>query len=278
MLATRIVSALVLGAIVLAALFFLSPTGWALFSVLILLISGWEWGGFAGLATTGRAAMALTLGALCWAAAVWTGLSTGAPVAGRSTMFYGVAAVFWLVASPLWLARAPVRSVPLVIAACYIVMVPTYVAFVELPRFGPHVFLLIGAVVWIADVAAYFTGRRFGQRKLAPSISPGKSWEGVWGALAAVALYAVVAAGPLRTAVGATPASTPTLLMIFAALALTGLAVVGDLFESTLKRQAGVKDSGRIMPGHGGILDRIDAMLPVLPLAMLGILALRTLQ
>ena len=278
MLATRIVSALVLGAIVLGALFFLPPTGWALFSVLILFIAGWEWGGFAGLGRAGRAALALTVGALCWAAAVWTGLAIGAPVTERTAVFYGAAVVFWLIAAPLWLALAPVRSTPLIIAACYIALVPTYVAFVELPLFGPQVFLLIGAIVWIADVAAYFSGRRFGRHKLAPTISPGKSWEGVWGALAAVAIYAVVIVGPLRNAVGAAQGSTPTVFIVLAALALTGFAVLGDLFESALKRQAGVKDSGRIMPGHGGILDRIDAILPVLPLATLGLLALRNIR
>ncbi len=116
---------------------------------------------------------------------------------------------------------------------------------------------------WVSDTAAYFIGRRFGKRKLAPSISPGKTWEGVAGALAAVGLYALAWAslgGPMNAA----PA---WILPVLLGLAVAGM--IGDLFESLIKRQAGVKDSGKLLPGHGGILDRIDAPLAMLPLAVL---------
>ena len=132
--------------------------------------------------------------------------------------------------------------------------------------------LSVLVIVWLADTGAYFAGRAFGRRKLAPSISPGKSWEGAIGGWLLVLL---VAAGVLASGLQA-----PTLVSHFAgthglalgALALTVLvafSVVGDLFESQLKRQAGVKDSSALLPGHGGVLDRIDALLPVLPLALL---------
>ena len=125
------------------------------------------------------------------------------------------------------------------------------------------------AVVWLADTAAYFSGRKFGRRKLAPAISPNKSWEGVYGGMIAVGIYAVLvvllsplsAAGwPLRVAI------------VAVALGLAAISVVGDLFESVLKRQANVKDSGRTLPGHGGVLDRIDAQFPVLPIAAIAAL------
>ena len=123
------------------------------------------------------------------------------------------------------------------------------------------------AVVWIADTAAYFAGRAFGRHKLAPSISPGKTWEGVYGALLATAVYAVflLRFAPDRMALSAAAVAA----WIAGLLALTALSIVGDLFESMLKRQRGVKDSGKLLPGHGGVLDRIDALLAAMPAAAL---------
>jgi len=124
--------------------------------------------------------------------------------------------------------------------------------------------------VWIADTAAYFSGRAFGRRKLAPQVSPGKTWEGVYGGLAAVGLYAL-ALVPLAAEGGFKGVVAPlsVIVWIALALALAALSVVGDLCESLLKRQAGVKDSGRLLPGHGGVLDRIDALLAAMPAAAL---------
>ena len=125
------------------------------------------------------------------------------------------------------------------------------------------------AVVWIADTAAYFTGRKFGRRKLAPSISPNKSWEGVWGGMAAVALYALLLhsrSRRRRVTAGREAWCTAFAFVLFVVL-LGAVSVVGDLYESMLKRQAGVKDSGSLLPGHGGVLDRIDALLSAMPLA-----------
>ncbi len=122
----------------------------------------------------------------------------------------------------------------------------------------------------IADTAAYFAGRAFGRRKLAPTISPGKTWEGVYGALLATAVYTLVLLLLAPEAIHAGPLSPPALFgWVGLVLSLTGLSVVGDLFKSLLKRQRGVKDSGRILPGHGGVIDRIDALLAVMPPAAL---------
>ena len=122
------------------------------------------------------------------------------------------------------------------------------------------------AIVWIADTAAYFAGRRFGRHKLAPQISPGKTWEGAYGAMFAVVAYALLLL-PLASSAQSAPAvdaASVTLWVLFA-IALTALSIVGDLHESLLKRRAGVKDSGALLPGHGGVLDRTDALLAAMP-------------
>ena len=125
-------------------------------------------------------------------------------------------------------------------------------------RVAPAFLLGVMAVVWIADTAAYFAGRRFGRHKLAPTISPGKTWEGVAGAFCALALYA----GALSMLVG-----MPLLSLGLMVSGLLYLSVLGDLFESWIKRVSGMKDSGNILPGHGGVLDRIDALTSTLPIA-----------
>lgn len=270
MLRTRILSAIVMAIVVIAALVGLPPLGWALFALAILTVAAWEWGGFARLDGAARGLWTIALAGCCVAAGAWSGLFTGEPVAGRSSALYLVAAAFWLVGATLWLARNPPRpGVAIVLASALLTLVPAFLAVLELRLRGVVVFLLIGGIVWTADVAAYFTGRALGRRKLAPSISPGKTWEGVAGALVAVALYTALCAGLYASAADIPPLAW---LMIPAALVLGVASIVGDLFESALKRQAGLKDSGRILPGHGGVLDRIDALVPVLPLAMLGTL------
>ncbi len=146
----------------------------------------------------------------------------------------------------------------------WLLIVPTWLALVRLQAM-PWVLLAVLGVVWIADSAAYFAGRTWGRRKLAPLISPGKTWEGVAGAAVAVAVYhALVWYFGLR--------SVTLEIGVAAALlvaCLLPLSILGDLFESWIKRQAGVKDSGTLLPGHGGVLDRIDALTSTLPLAAL---------
>jgi phosphatidate cytidylyltransferase len=163
-------------------------------------------------------------------------------------------------------------------ALAFVLLAAAWIATMHLLDVGALYLLSVLAIVWLADIAAYFSGRRWGRRKLAPAISPGKTWAGVWGAVAAVLALALV----LNAVASGVPAFSTMLLrelVLPAAMtllaALVGLSVFGDLFESLLKRQVGAKDSSRLLPGHGGVLDRIDAVIAVLPAAALFDLWLR---
>jgi phosphatidate cytidylyltransferase len=272
MLRLRIATAVVLAAVFLGALFGLPPLGWALFAATALAVAAYEWAGFARCAGAARLAYAFATAAAGWALAWGLGLAIGRPGALALAPVYALALAFWIAGATLWLRQsppAPARS--LVMAVGWVVLIPTFLALVHLRNIQPASLLAFMIVVWIADIAAYFAGRRFGRRKLAPQVSPGKTWEGLYGALAATAVYALVW-------IGFAPAQVPALVrdlpwsplwMLALVAALTGLSVIGDLFESAMKRQAGLKDSGSILPGHGGVLDRIDALTPVLPAAAL---------
>jgi phosphatidate cytidylyltransferase len=150
--------------------------------------------------------------------------------------------------------------------SAFVMLEGAFVAIVALQARSPWLALAAMAIVWLADTAAYFAGRRFGRRKLAPQISPGKTWEGVCGALVAVGVYALLLL-PLARRAGYAGAFTAGAIIgwIVFAIALAALSVVGDLHESLLKRRAGVKDSGAVLPGHGGVLDRTDALLAAMP-------------
>jgi phosphatidate cytidylyltransferase len=142
---------------------------------------------------------------------------------------------------------------------------------IDLRENSPQLLLGIMVLVWVADSAAYFTGRKFGKHKLAPSISPGKTWEGVLGALVGVSVYVLV----VWVLIDLSHLIMFIPMILLASWCWVGLAVMGDLFESAVKRQAGVKDSGALLPGHGGLLDRIDALTSTLPLAALALLLQR---
>jgi phosphatidate cytidylyltransferase len=154
----------------------------------------------------------------------------------------------------------------------FLTLMGCFIAIEVLFQRSPVFLVSAMAIVWVADIGAYFAGRAFGRRKLAPTISPGKSWEGVLGGWIAVIVLATVAA--LSPALSET---FPAVLQkaygwpawLFMMSLLVAASVVGDLFESLLKRRAGVKDSSNLLPGHGGVLDRIDALIPVMPLALL---------
>lgn len=269
-LAQRVTTAAVLVPVVLAALFLLPPRGWAIVSLGITAFAAHEWTRLSGVGRERTVGFIGGLVVICllllFSDAI--GFSRGWP--GRVVVVVcGVAAVFWMVAAPAWLASQwPTRSRWSAMIVGWIVLIGAWVAIVELQARSPWLVLAAMAVVWIADTAAYFTGRKFGRRKLAPSISPNKSWEGVWGGLAAVALYALLLT-PFSTEAGYV--GTRSLVIGFAfvlfVMLLGAVSIVGDLYESMLKRQAGVKDSGSLLPGHGGVLDRIDALLSAMPLA-----------
>jgi phosphatidate cytidylyltransferase len=177
---------------------------------------------------------------------------------------------FWVFAAPVRLSRHEARSggAPLAVGLLF----GCWCALYELRLLGPVPLLSSMAVIWVADIAAYFFGRALGKRKLAPSISPGKSWEGAVGGFFAVAVVGLLAAGApaLHDSLPALLVErTGPVLAVAALVAIAGLSIVGDLHESLLKREAGVKDSGWILPGHGGVLDRIDALIPTMPAALL---------
>jgi phosphatidate cytidylyltransferase len=199
------------------------------------------------------------------------------------TLGLGASLLFWVIVAPLWLRFRWRPKNALVLAATgWIVIFPTWFALiVHRPHEGePFNLLLLMALVWVADIAAYFTGRTFGRHKLAPSVSPGKTWEGVAGALLGAVIYALLCFAAIRhfgiaENVGLTSA-VPTVIAAFLILAL--LSIVGDLFESWMKRGAGLKDSSNLLPGHGGLLDRIDALTSTLPTAPFVLLAVQWLM
>lgn len=277
MLATRVLTAVVLVPLVLAALFLLPPAGWGMVSLVLIVVASAEWANLAGFREPARflfiaATFAIGGGLLL---APPAGFDRGWP-AMVVTAVCGGATLFWLFVAPPWLHyRWRPRSMLAFAGVGWLVLLGAWVAVVELQARSPWLVLAAMAIVWIADTAAYFAGRAFGRRKLAPEISPGKTWEGVYGALAAVTVYAV-ALTPLAAVVGYAGTVTPLLIVVWVAFALllTILSVAGDLFESLLKRQAGVKDSGHLLPGHGGILDRIDALLAAMPPAAVAALAI----
>lgn len=276
MLRDRVVTAVVLVGALLGALFALPAIGWTALASLLLALAAWEWAGFVHAGNARRLAYAVLTTAVGVGAASAADLATGGAGTPVLVPLYALAVAFWIAAVPFWLGRARASAPAALILACgWIVLLPTYLALVQLRNLQPVSLLLFMLVVWIADIAAYFVGRRFGRRRLAPSVSPGKTWEGLAGALAATAVYALVWIEVLR---GYAPAIIQQLAlapvwMLLLVQALAVLSVLGDLFESAMKRQAGVKDSGKLLPGHGGVLDRIDALTPVLPAAALASMA-----
>lgn len=277
MLKQRVITAVVLLAILLPALFWPSPVPFAAVIVVLIGAAAWEWGRLNGLGQAGSllcAAACLLLCALAW----YAGLP-GRPL----PVLWSVAGAAWVLAGAL-LLRAGVAGWPRIprsvrVAGGVLVLWLAWLAVAQARTIGVNFLLSVLVLVWVADICAYFAGRAFGlrftRRKLAPAISPGKSWEGVWGGMAGVLLLAVawtLADWSLQAKVPslyARMAARSWWLLPIAALFLAAMSVVGDLAESLIKRSAGVKDSSKLLPGHGGVLDRVDALLPTLPLAMM---------
>ncbi len=277
MLKQRVITALVLLAILLPALFY--PTPWPFAAVVLVLMAGaaWEWGRLNGLGTLG----AVGLGAICVALCALTWRLGW--LEQSLTPVWVVGGLLWVLGAT-WLLRAgvagwpripePVRWVVGVLALWL-----AWLAAVQARMVGVNFLLSVLALVWAADIAAYFSGRalglRFTKNKLAPAISPGKSWEGVWGGMLGVVLLALLWVSADAHWQAQVPSFYARLaqvgwwMLLPAVLFMTAMSVSGDLMESLIKRSAGVKDSSRLLPGHGGVLDRVDAMLPVLPLAMM---------
>lgn len=261
MLKQRVLTALVLVVALLGLLFAVpAPVVAAAFAV-IAALAAWEWGGLMGFTPPNRKRYAvafLVVAAVCH--------SVGAPLMPYLRL---ASALFWIGIAPFWLAGGwRLAGKPLAGGVVGIVLLlATWDSLIFLHLRGPWVMLAVLAAVWVADIAAYFSGRRWGRIKLAPAISPGKTREGAYGAMVGVVLYGLVA-GPMAGLWSAT--SGPTiLLLVLILLVITAVSILGDLFESMLKRQVGIKDSSQLLPGHGGVLDRIDSLISTLPLVAL---------
>jgi phosphatidate cytidylyltransferase len=257
MLITRLATAIVLLAACISAMLLLPNIWWTLLLLPVLLAASREWGTLAGLTRASSWGFAGTVTVI----AGLVGL-LAAQTAVAEKVIYGAGCVFWVFVAIPWLARGWQVRAPLLLSVVGLaVLLPSWLALARL-QVQPWQLLAVMGIVWIADSAAYFAGRAWGRHKLAPAISPGKTWEGAAGAGVAVAvyyfaLYRVVPEWGWWNGSGGA--------LLFASVAV--MSVVGDLFESAIKRQAGVKDSGALLPGHGGALDRIDSMTATLPLA-----------
>ena len=263
----RITTALVLAPLPILGILLL-PTPWLAAFVAAALLAGlWEWTRLAGLDAPLPRAAVLTANALMIAALAWGAGPTLMPV--KLVARLGVA--WWLVVM-LWLSRPTLaaadtpgaRAAKLLAGSLCVIPAWCAVAWLHAEPQGARWTLFAIALVWAADSGAYFAGSKFGRHKLAPAISPGKTWEGVLGGMATAMLLAVIAL-PL---LGAAWPQLPALAVLTAVTA--AVSVVGDLFESLMKRHAGMKDSGTIFPGHGGVMDRIDSLLAALPVFVVG--------
>ncbi|MBA4382883.1 MAG: phosphatidate cytidylyltransferase [Sideroxydans sp.] len=271
MLKSRVITAIVMLVLFLSALFMLPSWAWSVLVLAMVLQGASEWSRMSELTPKGAKIYWVSTLVLMVAILALDANSTPAQQTTTHLIAYLLAAVLWLVVVPPWLMMGWKVKQPLLMSLVgWMLLIPTGLAMIDLRAESPAPWILLGVMglVWVADSAAYFAGRKFGKTKLAPSISPGKTWEGVAGAIAGVSVY-----------IGLIWIFRPefTNLQMLPALMLTAwwwvvLAVIGDLFESAIKRQAGIKDSGALLPGHGGLLDRIDALTSTLPLAALALM------
>lgn len=259
MLKTRIITAVFLLLGLFALVFFAPVKLWALICLGLALLAIREWSGFVTIKTPHNYAyllLALLIGISIF-------ILPDSTLHGYQNflilLLLGCASFFWIVIAPVWLIRNKAFNNRFVMAALGLLLImATWQALVGLRAISPWLLLGIVVAVSIADSAAYFAGKRFGRRKLAPEISPGKTWEGVYGALFGVTIYGIV----LCYSQGY------SFWLIVSLWLLVVLSIVGDLIESLLKRKAGLKDSGTLLPGHGGVLDRIDGLLPTLTVTL----------
>lgn len=273
MLRQRVMTAVVLLLLALPALLSRELVWFALFSGVLVAAAAWEWSRLNNVTGMWAYASAVLMAAGCaslwWMAAVpqvpallWWGALAAWVLGGAWALRSGVSG---------W-ARVPVG---LRWVLGLVLLWLAWLALNQAKAVGVNHLLSILCLVWVADIAAYFGGRAFGRRKLAPAISPGKSWEGVWSGLLGVLVLALAWMAFDRGGLADSPSLYSTLQarlgwvgLVVVCVFLGAMSVVGDLFESLVKRAAGAKDSSRLLPGHGGVLDRVDALLPVFPIAM----------
>ncbi|HZY18191.1 MAG TPA: phosphatidate cytidylyltransferase [Ramlibacter sp.] len=277
MLKQRVITAVVLLAILLPALFWRTPHPFIAVTLIAIAAGAWEFARLNGSGSVGSVALGLVCAALCAAAWALGWVDRTLP------LLWGVVGVAWVVLGAM-LLRLGVTGWPRVpralrLAGGLAALCLAWLAVAQARVTGINFLLSVLVLVWVADIGAYFAGRTFGLKftrgKLAPSISPGKSWEGVWGGMLGVLLLAAGWIAGDRHWDAQVPslysrlAATGWWLVVAGVAFLSAMSVVGDLVESLVKRSAGAKDSSGLLPGHGGVLDRVDALLPALPLAML---------
>lgn len=262
MLLQRVLTAIPLGILIIWIILFQSSEVFFWMLIFITAVAGYEWAKLSGLAETGRVIYLVLLCVICWLAKNH---------ASQYMYVYIYAGVAWWFVTGLLLLRLTPKAAStalspgklfaglLVIPAAMLAMYTLHTR-----NDGPEWLLYGLMLVWVADTGAYFSGRRFGRNKLAPAISPGKTREGVLGAMALVTVYSIIAAYYFGLDING------TVYLLLLAVILTLVSVAGDLYESVLKREYGVKDSGRILPGHGGALDRIDSVLAAMPVFVAG--------
>lgn len=277
MLKQRVITAIVLLLILLPALFYSDPGPFCAIALLLIAAGAWEWARLNGY----QASTSLVCGLACagFCAAIWW---LGA-LEQSTPQLWRIAGALWVLVGA-WVLRGgvaawSVHKPAIRLAAGLVALALAWLAVSQARVIGTNFLLSVLVLVWVADIGAYFAGRSLGGRlisqKLAPGISPGKSWEGVFGGMVGVMLVGFI----WRWADAAMGAQVPSFysllglngvwFLVVALVFMAAMSVVGDLFESLVKRSAGVKDSSGLLPGHGGVLDRIDALLPALPLAMM---------
>ncbi|WP_396589039.1 phosphatidate cytidylyltransferase [Bermanella sp. R86510] len=277
MLKQRIITALILAPIMIGGIFFLPLSEFMIFIGVITALGAWEWAKMAGVPSTyGRLAYAAVISGVIFSVE-WFDRTQ------EAELLY-VAAVWWILALLLIITHPKYetlwQSIPIRLVLGFAVLVPMWVGFVQIKSYpySSYLILFVMLIIWGADVGAYFAGRTFGKHKLAPKVSPGKTWEGVVGGLLTTGLIAWAGGEFLQAqttdAVMQTNiilGSSDWALIFFATFIVTVVSVVGDLFESLMKRHCGLKDSSNLLPGHGGVMDRIDSMTAALPIFALAL-------
>jgi phosphatidate cytidylyltransferase len=257
MLRERVITALLLAPLVLLVIFWVPHVVTMAALALLVIGAAWEWSAFPRFTQYSARALYVAVVAACIVATWWFGVQRD-----EIDRLIHIALLWWVFAL-IWVAIAPARVNRTTAAgAGLLVLVPAWLALSRLHALGPELLLFLILLVVAADVGAYFAGRSFGRNKLAPRVSPGKTWEGVLGGFAAAALMAAI--GVWWFKVDAPRFAALCIIVVVA-------SIIGDLTESLFKRHAGLKDSGTLLPGHGGLLDRVDSITAAAPVFLVGL-------
>lgn len=270
MLKQRVITALILAPLVLGSIYFLSSPVVAIILGLIILIGASEWAGLSGFDSTRSKFIYVAVTAALLVFSYPLILSSSIVHILIAACLWWLFALIVIITSQIK-AKLPQQNRWLFLNLGYFVLVPTWMAIVFLHShvsLGPAWVLFLFAIIWTADIGAYFAGRALGKHKLADKISPGKSWEGVFGGLFAVLLLVMLLLPKL------TQQQDISVSMVLLCLFTVFISVLGDLSESVVKRISGKKDSGTILPGHGGVMDRIDSLTAAAPIFVIGLIML----